>query len=602
MKKSGLLLLTLVGILFLSSCKKEEIEPDNPENNGNTNPPATGVGTLYSGNNIYASVFGQVIDDAGLPVENATVYLSNTQTSTDEDGTFLFENVSVDESRAYIKVEKAGYFMGSRAFVPDNTTTSIVKIQMLSRNVAGTFDNGIGGTVNVNGGPQLVFDPQDVALENGSAYSGMVSVYAKYLNPDDADLLEYMPGDLRALNANGDAVVLGTYGMVNVELEGSNGEKLNVAPGAEVSLQMPITSNLQANAPSTIPLWYFDDVQGNWVEDGSADKVGNTYVGSVTHFTPWNIDVPFQGKTYIIQVVDPNGNPIPSTIVGLRNDSYLMVAASMTNINGYATGICPEDAQLDVIIYDQCYNETEVSQVYSTVGGPQHFGTITITPQVGIQMGTLTGTLVDCSNQVVPNGLVYIKDNLNVTVAQTDANGNFNVPVFYCASGSIGVSGYDMSSYFNGSWQQVPGAPVMDAGVVMACPPPNDYVIMVADGTTYYWDEQSQGNSIFANETAGSSHPGDTNMIYVTNQMYFFVPDIQPGPYMNCNYPVYGSQFPAMRIFSAGIDAPENSISINLTGWGGIGGQAEGNFSGVFNDLQGNPHTITAGEFSVSIQ
>lgn len=577
------------------------MEPDNSNTNiGNTPPPATGPGTLYSGNTIYASVFGSVKDDAGQAVINATVMLNGAQTTTDNNGTFLFENTPVDAERAYIVVEKNGFFKGSRAFVPNATEPAIVSIQMLPRVVTGTVDNALGGTVNVTGGPQLIFDANDIALDNGGAYTGTVQVFASFMDPSDDALLEIMPGDLRALNTNGDAVTLGTYGMINVELEGTNGENLNVAPGAEVEIRMPIETSIQGNAPNTIPLWHFDDIQGNWVEDGSATKVGTDYVGTVDHFTIWNCDVPYNGKSFSVHIVDQNGVPVPSTPIAFRNSSGVIVGTGTSNVNGLVQGWCQSDAVLDLIIKDACNVDVSIQQVNSN-GITQDFGTVAL-PQLNVNVGTITGTLVDCNNQPVANGFVFLQNGSNVSTTLTDQNGNFSTAVYYCQNNMIDVSGYNMTTTFTTAWTSVASAPVMNAGTIMACPPPTDFVYMNIDGDNYYWDESMGTNSIFASEPSGSSYPGDTNVIYVTNQMYFVVPDVQVGSYMNCNYPINGGQSPAFRVFSAGFDAPTNSIAIDITNWDGLGGIGEGSFSGSFNDTQGNPHVLTNGLFRISIQ
>ncbi len=58
--------------------------------------------------------------------------------------------------------------------------------------------------------------------------------------------------------------------MLVVELEGAGGEKLQIAPGHKVKLNMNIPQSLLASAPQNIPLWYFDETDGKWKEEGSA--------------------------------------------------------------------------------------------------------------------------------------------------------------------------------------------------------------------------------------------------------------------------------------------------------------------------------------------
>ena len=66
-----------------------------------------------------------------------------------------------------------------------------------------------------------------------------------------------------------------------------------------------------------MPLWYFDEDGGYWIEDGVATLQGNTYVGEVTHFTFWNYDFPYPSATLCITLQDESGNPLAYTPLDL---------------------------------------------------------------------------------------------------------------------------------------------------------------------------------------------------------------------------------------------------------------------------------------------
>ena len=100
-------------------------------------------------------------------------------------------------------------------------------------------------------------------------------------------------------NTGGEANLLETFGMLTVELTGSNNEKLQITSDSE--LKFPIANEQLSTAPNTIPLWYFDEENGYWIEDGEATKVGNQYVGTVSHFTPWNVDIPLPNENIIFE-------------------------------------------------------------------------------------------------------------------------------------------------------------------------------------------------------------------------------------------------------------------------------------------------------------
>jgi len=68
----------------------------------------------------------------------------------------------------------------------------------------------------------------------------------------------------------------------------ASGNKLQLATGNTATITIPIPSSLLSKAPSSIPLWYFDDTKGAWKQEGVATKQGSNYIGVVSHFSFWN--------------------------------------------------------------------------------------------------------------------------------------------------------------------------------------------------------------------------------------------------------------------------------------------------------------------------
>jgi len=149
--------------------------------------------------------------------------------------------------------------------------------------------NGDGGTIETNDGAKVTFGSNTIIDSNGNLYNGSVSVYAHWYDPTSEDLSLTMPGDLRATDALGNEVQLATFGMLAVELETPDGQPLNISEGNTAELTFPL-EELADGAPNEIPLWYLDEESGIWKEEGQATKVGNTYVGEVSHFSFWNCD------------------------------------------------------------------------------------------------------------------------------------------------------------------------------------------------------------------------------------------------------------------------------------------------------------------------
>src|SRR4030095_1901573 len=91
-------------MLFLSviylSCRKE-----------NDNSPESS-----SQSKIQATIAGVVLDESNVPVSGVTVKTGEGQTVSDQNGIFIFNNISVDRKRCLVTYEKPGYFTGSKGF------------------------------------------------------------------------------------------------------------------------------------------------------------------------------------------------------------------------------------------------------------------------------------------------------------------------------------------------------------------------------------------------------------------------------------------------------------------------------------------------------
>jgi hypothetical protein len=302
MKKAILysLFASLSFILISTGCQREVdgTLPDNPQ------PPVEQT--------VNASVTGRVINDKKEPVSGALVNTANGGTAiTDINGEFSLQNILLNKNAGFIKVEKAGYFTGSRTFVVSTTSDNITQIQLIPKTVVGSFVASAGGNITIPNGGGLVFPSNGIVnTSNSAAYTGNVSVAAYFLNPQAGNFGDIMPGTLRGTRTDNSQVALQSFGMVAVELTGAAGEKLQLANGKTASINLPIASSLLAFAPSSIPLWYFDEATGLWKEEGMVTKQGSSYLGTVSHFSFWNCDAPFPLVDFSADFKNQNGDPV----------------------------------------------------------------------------------------------------------------------------------------------------------------------------------------------------------------------------------------------------------------------------------------------------
>jgi len=237
------------------------------------------------------TVVGLVVDDAGRGVSGASVTLHGATTTTDGDGVFTFVDATIPSERALVQAHAAGYFTSSRGFLP-GAAGSTVRLTLANRPLAGTVSAQSGGTVNVGNGASVTLPAAGIVRADGTPYTGTVRVMARAWKPGDADFNNCFPGDARARGTNGELSLLVSLGFQTVELEDGSGNELKLGNGARATLSYTIPAAMQSVAPNRIPLWYFDEAKGLWIEEGEAVRQGNVYTGQVSHFTPWNCDWP----------------------------------------------------------------------------------------------------------------------------------------------------------------------------------------------------------------------------------------------------------------------------------------------------------------------
>lgn len=583
--------LAVTFVLF--SCKKAEIIPISDIENG----PATGSNALYSGTMIQSTIGGKVIDESNNSIANALVTIGNQTTNTNEDGVFLIQNVSVDSKRAYVKVYKSGYFLGSRAVKPSSSASSFVKIKLLTKSTTGSFNSSVGGTISVNGGASLIFEEGDVSLENGSPYNGSVTVYAKYINPTRPDLGEVMPGNLAAINSNGEAVILETFGMLSVELSGSNGEALNIAPGRTVELKFPVVNEQSAHAPGNIPLWYFDEVTGNWQEEGSAIRDGDLYSGHVSHFSIWNCDYPYTMKTVKMRI-ESGGQPVANALIQVTDQSNTYTHGySYTNSNGELEEMVPGDLAVKFIIKDECGNESYSQNVNPGLTDID-FGTIQINPP---NSSIFTATIRKCSGTPVPNAVVAVNMGGSTVILTADNNGSINAVVLTCNVSSIEVTAYDYGTALQSTPANYSVGAFINAGIISLCSQADEYFIFTANSMTYSIIDTGNDEIFFYTyiidslsseyglDLSANSLNGDGLYIQLKN------PVIGNNVAMNCS--IWGEVSPGQWWSGYAEQAPE----VTITGGNINGPYLEGSINGTIYDDATNASIPITGSFRAKL-
>ncbi len=472
-KLKKLSFLTLISLLFITACKKDDDSPQSIIEN--LAPPAPSY--------VSASVMGTVINKAGSPIQNVIISANNNTTTTDENGVFLFNDIQVNEHGGLITAEKDGFYYNAKMIRPKKNKMTFTKIMLIEKTVTGTVPASIGGKVTTNGDASVELPANGFKMENGNNYDGIVNVYAHWIDPTSENLHLEMPGDLRAINLENNQVQLITFGMISVELEGINGQSLNLADGQTATIELPVPSELLANAPSTIPLWHFDEVSGYWKEEGEATLQGGKYIGTVTHFTTWNCDIPSDFIDLSGIVVSEAGG-VGGLLINVSETTNGTYGYCYTNSDGSFRINVPRNQSLIIIAYDECGIEVH-SQEIGSFSMDTQIDNIAINPTYDFV--TFSGTM-NCNGAVVDNGYIRVDFGSSKSFIPLDSDGNFSATLGACSPTEAIITGFDLTE----SKQNVAvsyaldGITSLDLGAINVCEIEfEEYFIATIGGHTY---------------------------------------------------------------------------------------------------------------------
>jgi len=434
MKYQNILIALFAFALLFTGCRKDGFVTD-------INKTPTTPLDFYE-----TTIEGFVVDKDQVGISEAIVTLGTQSTTTNSLGYFKIAGVGNQNSTA-LSISKDGYFDNFKTYRPSKNLSAVsqTRVQLTRKTVTANFLSSQGGSVSINGQSQINFQSNSIVDSDGNDYDGNVLVYAYYIDPTADNINEVMPGNLSAINAEDEFNVLQSFGMLNIELASTTGEELNI--NAPTTLEVEVPSDLIGNAPSQLPLWYFDESDGLWKEEGFAELQGGKYVGEVTHFTTWNCDVPFEAAFIEGIVSDEQG--VSAVKVFLEDNTTGVQYSIWTDSEGEFFGVVPADIEYTITIQGLCDSDgflsTDVIGPFAA-GSDNDLGTIDISNNNGFTL--VSGILVDCDMNPVAAGEVYFDyPDFSYTVQTvTDANGNFRLNIPSCEGEDVSVRGVDPST------------------------------------------------------------------------------------------------------------------------------------------------------------
>jgi hypothetical protein len=280
-------------------------------------------------------VTGRAVDAAtGVGVAGVTVSAGAASTSTDASGNFSLTGAPTGE-RVTVLFRSDAYAESARVAAVSASGSTDVQVRLLGVAATVAIDAAAGGSAGVAGSTALVvLPPASVQRADGSVPTGNMRVALTPINAAADSAV--MPGDFTTLAA-GVAAPIESFGALNVRLTDSAGAALNLRPGQSATVRIPLASR-NAVVPASIPLFYFDNASGRWVQEGTATLVGSGaaayYEGTVTHFSTWNADQVY--NTVRVSGCLASAAGVPAALAQVISDGvdYTGTSSTLTDANG----------------------------------------------------------------------------------------------------------------------------------------------------------------------------------------------------------------------------------------------------------------------------
>ncbi|TCK68768.1 leucine rich repeat (LRR) protein [Winogradskyella wandonensis] len=440
--------LLFVSVAFFFSCEKDPVDLSSPST---SNPEISLMDEEFQaqnfGNSTTANFIGTIKNTSGDLLSDVQIEIDGVTTTTDRNGIFILNNAPVFENFAYIKAKKQGYIDGSRVVIPKETGTNNIQIVLFEKETTATINSGEPSVVSKSGAK--VSFTGDFIREDGSEYNGEVEVVLNYLTPFYSTTFREMPGSLFAQTADNEARGLESYGMVSVNLFSPSGEILNINEANPANIEFPISFYQNDVAPESITLWYFDEEQGYWKEDGQAVKDGNKYIANVTHFTWWNCDIPFNSVEFCYSINPEQANA--STTSTPYNVSILRVSNGQVIFSGtvysdddLTCGLVPRNEEIEIIVRSASGSCQNLIVYQDILGGFMTDTTVNLNfsqPQE-VTSTNINGFVTNCIGNPLTNGYVYIDGNNIFSIT----DGVLDIEIIHCIDSMVNIQIYDFDT------------------------------------------------------------------------------------------------------------------------------------------------------------
>ncbi|MCP3163502.1 carboxypeptidase-like regulatory domain-containing protein [Myxococcus qinghaiensis] len=258
---------------------------------------------------------GQVLTASGQPVGGARVTVGNKEAITNARGGF---QLMVEESARYVlNVRATGFQLLSRILLNEAPEGQyrLVSAQRFTVNPQETMTLSARSPSGDQRPVLLTLQANSLVDAEGNAADQPLTAWLAPVDLKDPE--GRMPGDLSAVDREGNVVTLTSFGALDVNIFDDQGRRFNLRKESPAQVSFPVDprqAELPAGTPQSMPLWFYDESKGVWSEEGTLLLQGDSYVGAVPHFSVFNADIVSTGADCMRVHIDTARLPVPLTV------------------------------------------------------------------------------------------------------------------------------------------------------------------------------------------------------------------------------------------------------------------------------------------------
>lgn len=393
--------LAVVLAVSVVSCYKDSEElilyPDNPWGNEQK---------------VALDIIGEVVDEQGEAISDATVLVENAATHTDANGVFSFFKVITNPNLISIRVQKKGYFEANKVINGDKDIQNQVKI-VLAKSIVSVGINAAQGGEALLGKASLKIPANAIVDKSGKPFTGNIRVSGRFLNTTEIQENNIALGDGRGVDLLGTAKTLSSYGMLLLDVTDNSGNRLDLAEGKEATVVFPTLKSYAGNTINKTPLWHFDRIAGLWRQNSDFNiESNNSLTAKIQEFSPINCAesndiVEIKGRftnTFGVSVSN-------KSVIFVGNDGYKSAIATAT-ATGFFKISLPKNQKGQLKIIDPFCKATLTT--YNEINIVENTDLGNIVLDETLTSRSVRGNVMDCDGKPLSNGYVELtlKDKL----------------------------------------------------------------------------------------------------------------------------------------------------------------------------------------------